>query len=70
MKIFINPDPSSMDQCIAKTFHAIHIAMKFAKKIATLYNKNRQPATKTHKREAKVDLVKIGALRHVARQWD
>ena len=26
--------------------HAIHIAMQFAKKIATLCNKNRQPAAK------------------------
>ena len=30
--------------------HAIHIAMQFAKKIATLCNKNRQPAAKNQNR--------------------
>ena len=47
VKICINPYPSLMHRCIAKTFHVIYTTtMQFAKQIATLCNKNQQPAAK------------------------
>ena len=47
VKICINPYPSFMHRCMAKTFKRF---MQFAKKIATLCNKNWHPAAKTQTR--------------------
>ena len=44
VKIRINPYPSYMHQCIAKTFTRFISRCSFCKKIATLCNKNRHPA--------------------------
>ena len=50
VKICINPYPSFMHRCIAKTFTRFISRCGLPNKIVTLCNKNRQPAAKNQNR--------------------